>query len=134
MSNIPTIKKQLLKLQKNAYSVYSKFPVASILIDKQNNEYFGVNVENSSYGLTMCAERNAIFSAISSGKKRGEFKEIHLIGGNNESVITPCGACRQVMNEFFDDDVKIIAHSINSETQYTISKLLPYAFDKSKLV
>ena len=89
---------------KYAYVPYSHFPVSAILVTKSGQLYSGVNIENASFGLTNCAERTAIFKAISEGVR--DFSEI-IIYGETEKPISPCGACRQVMAEFFDKDLKV---------------------------
>ncbi|OQY08979.1 MAG: cytidine deaminase, partial [Fusobacteriia bacterium 4572_132] len=90
-------------------------------------KYKGVNVENKSYGLTMCAERNAIFSAVTNGMKK---IKVMVLVGDTEKPITPCGACRQVMAEFSDEDTKIIMSNLKKEYEIvTMLDLLPYAFE-----
>ncbi|MGL4948594.1 MAG: cytidine deaminase [Mycoplasma sp.] len=123
--------KRLVELQKNSYAPYSKYPVACILIDKDNNEFEGVNVENASYGLTICAERNAITTACTNGSY--EFKEVHLICGDDKEIFgTPCGACRQVLAEFMDDEALIISwNNIGQSQTFKFKELLPNCFRKS---
>ena len=113
---------------KFSYAIYSNFKVACILIASngyEKKEFFGVNVENASYGLTICAERVAIFKAISEGYK--ELLELYLVAvnQNGEEVldIMPCGACRQVMKEF-SDNLKIITR----KGEFSIKDLLPFSF------
>lgn len=89
---------------KNAYCPYSKFPVGAVVIGDDCQEYIGCNVENTSYGMTICAERNAIFSAVAHGCKKIEAVVIALPVPN----VGPCGACRSVIDEFADDDGDII--------------------------
>lgn len=123
------MKQKLNELLKDSYSPYSKVKVSSIVITKDGKEYKGVNIENSSFGATICAERSAIFSAISNGSK--EFKEIHLYS-NQEQHLYPCFLCRQVMTEFFDNDTKIFIYSKNSEEvkEETITTLCPNSVTK----
>ena len=97
------MKDKLEKLLDNAYAPYSHFKVACIIKTKDNQEFMGVNVENASYGATICAERSAIVSAISKGYKKGDFKELHVMVSSG-SIGTPCFICRQVISEFFDSD------------------------------
>jgi cytidine deaminase len=113
---------------KFSYAIYSNFKVACILIASngyEKKEFFGVNIENASYGLTICAERVAIFKAISEGYK--ELLELYLVAlnKNNEEVydIMPCGACRQVISEF-SDNLKIITR----KGEFYIKDLLPLGF------
>ena len=105
---------------------YSHFPVSAILVTKSGQLYSGVNIENASFGLTNCAERTAIFKAISEGVR--DFSEI-IIYGETEKPISPCGACRQVMAEFFDKDLKVtLVAKDKSTVVMTVGELLPYSF------
>ncbi|WP_029186687.1 cytidine deaminase [Streptococcus suis] len=109
-----------------AYVPYSKFPVSAVLVAKAGEIFTGVNIENASFGLTNCAERTAIFKAISEGVK--DFSEI-IIYGETEKPISPCGACRQVMAEFFDKDLKVtLVAKDKSTVEMTVGELLPYSF------
>lgn len=108
----------------NAYVPYSGFPVGAVVITKNGRIFTGCNIENSSYGLTICAERVAIFSAISSGER--EIEKLVVVADTVEPV-SPCGACRQVMSEFGDFEV-ILANLAGKYTTTRVSKLLPYAF------
>ena len=111
---------------KYAYVPYSHFPVSAILVTKSGELYSGVNIENASFGLTNCAERTAIFKAISEGVR--DFSEI-IIYGETEKPISPCGACRQVMAEFFDKDLKVTLVAKDKWTVVmTVGELLPYSF------
>ena len=91
------LKKAAEDVLKNAYSPYSKVSVAAAVLTKAGNIYTGVNIENSSYGLTVCAERNAIGAAITNGEK--DFTEMAIVT-NSVLVKSPCGSCRQVIFEF----------------------------------
>lgn len=120
---------------KNSYALYSNYNVGASLLCKNGNVYKGCNVENVSYSLTNCAERTALFSAISNGEK--EFEAICIVGGKN-GVITdyamPCGACRQALTEFCDENFKVyVGISENDIKEFTLGELLPYSFNKSKL-
>ncbi|WP_312221915.1 cytidine deaminase [Streptococcus parasuis] len=111
---------------KYAYVPYSHFPVSAILVTKSGELYSGVNIENASFGLTNCAERTALFKAISEGVR--DFSEI-IIYGETEKPISPCGACRQVMAEFFDKDLKVtLVAKDKSTVVMTVGELLPYSF------
>ncbi|HEM6204434.1 TPA: cytidine deaminase [Streptococcus suis] len=115
-----------VKNSQKAYVPYSKFPVSAVLIAKTEEIFTGVNIENASFGLTNCAERTAIFKAISEGVK--DFSEI-IIYGETEKPISPCGACRQVMAEFFDKDLKVtLVAKDKSTVEMTVGELLPYSF------
>jgi len=109
----------------NAYAPYSKFRVAAVLFGEEGL-FTGVNVENASYGLTVCAERVAIFKAISEGKRKFEKMLIYTPG--QESLPYPCGACRQVMAEFFPEDFTVIVVNDREEEQFTLGELLPFNF------
>lgn len=114
---------------KNSYSPYSKFKVSAVLETKEGEIYTGVNIENASYPAGICAERVAIFKAISEGKK--DFKRLVLIAeaNNKLKIAYPCGICRQVLNEFKTNDFEIIvASSISNYKVYNIDELLPYSF------
>lgn len=120
---------------KNSYAPYSNYNVGAALLCKSGNVYKGCNIENASYSLTNCAERTALFSAISNGEK--EFEAIFIVGGKNcviADYAMPCGACRQVLAEFCDADFKVfIGINENDIKEYNLSELLPFSFDKSKL-
>ena len=101
------------KALEKAYVPYSKFPVAALLVDDQGRKHIGVNVENASYGLGICAERNVIPTAVTEGMKK--IKVLVVTGGTPEPI-SPCGACRQVISEFSDEDTVIIL--TNRERKY----------------
>jgi cytidine deaminase len=113
------------QVQQNAYVPYSHFPVGAALLSARQNVYTGVNVENSSYGLTVCAERNAVFKAISEGET--EFEAI-AVAGNAEGFTYPCGACRQVLAEFAPQMRVILCDTDNNIKVYNLSELLPQMF------
>lgn len=124
-----------IEATKNSYVPYSNFRVGAALLCKDGSIYTGCNIENSSYGMTCCAERTAIFKAVSEGVKDFEAIAIAAVKDNKAEDPTPCGACRQVMSEFcssdfnivrvidFDDNRKVTNYSIN-----TLDSLLPLAF------
>ena len=123
--------KEVNTVLEKAYVPYSKFPVAALLIDDNNNKHVGVNVENASYGLGICAERNVIPTAVTQGMKK--IKVLVVTGGTPEPI-SPCGACRQVISEFSDEDTIIIL--TNKEEKYNIwniKDLLPYSFGPNDL-
>ena len=116
----------------NAYAPYSGFKVGAAILTKSNKVYTGCNIENSSFSATICAERTAIFKAISEGEK--EFVSIAIIAQKDDKMLSvpPCGICLQVMSEFCDNNFDVILAS--SETEYKIFKLsdlLPNCFCKS---
>lgn len=113
-------------VSQQAYVPYSHFPVSAVLVTKDDQIYTGVNIENASFGLTNCGERTAIFKAVSEGAR--EFKEL-IIYGQTERPISPCGACRQVMAEFFEPDLPVTLVSKDKSTVVmTVKELLPYSF------
>ena len=119
-----------LKARENAYAPYSKYRVGAALLDKNGHVFLGCNVENASYGATICAERSAFSSAVSQGA--AEFEAIAIVGGHNEAVsdyASPCGICRQVMAELCDKDFKIILFDGKNEKVFTLNELLPQAFN-----
>ena len=93
---------KLMKLAENSYSPYSHYRVATIVVMKDGKEFVGVNVENSAYGSSICAERSAILAAISNGYKKGDFKEMHCLCADSNKISTSCFGCRQVIVEFFE--------------------------------
>lgn len=120
---------------KNSYAPYSKYNVGAVLVCKNGNTYKGCNIENASYSLTNCAERTALFSAISNGER--EFEAICIVGGRNSKITDyamPCGACRQALAEFCDMDFRVYV-GVNEDNinEYKLDDLLPYSFDKCKL-
>lgn len=115
-----------VEVSQQAYVPYSHFPVSAVLVTKDDQIYTGVNIENASFGLTNCGERTAIFKAVSEGAR--EFKEL-IIYGQTERPISPCGACRQVMAEFFEPDLPVTLVSKDKSTVVmTVKELLPYSF------
>lgn len=115
-----------IKASEHAYIPYSHFPVGAALVTKDGKVFQGCNIENASFGLTNCAERTAIFKAVSEGCR--DFQEIAIFG-KTEQPVSPCGACRQVMVEFFEQDAKVILISKNGQTvEMTVAELLPYSF------
>ncbi len=125
MNNYKKILELATKATKNSYSPYSKFKVGAALLCKDGSIYTGCNVENMSYPLGNCAERTAIFKAVSEGNR--EFEAIAIVGSANDDMSVPCypcGACRQVMAEFCDNDFKIVL----ADRILTLEELLPYTF------
>ena len=109
-----------------AYVPYSEFPVGAALLSKDGEIYQGCNIENASYGLSNCAERTAIFKAVSEGTRA--FDKL-VITGDTEGPISPCGACRQVISEFCSPDMPVILTNIRGDIQETtVGELLPGAF------
>ena len=119
------------KVLKKAYSPYSKVRVGAALELKNGKIVTGCNVENASYGGTVCAERVAVFKAISDGQNK--FKRIFILS-NMPDAFPPCGFCRQVLAEFCDSDMPVIYENLKGETyEYTLGELLPHSFGKEHL-
>ena len=121
--------RQLLDMAKNAmkysYSPYSHFAVGACVLMKDGSVFTGCNIENSSFGATNCAERTAIFKAVSEGRK--EFAKIAIVSSSGLKTY-PCGICRQVMSEFFKGNEQIILENAGEIIKYTIDYLLPDSF------
>ena len=119
-----------------AYAPYSRFQVGAAVLASSGNVYSGANVENSSYGATVCAERNAIFAAVNAGERK--LVAIAVCGGK-DGVVTdycpPCGVCRQVMREFCDpDEFKVlVVKSADEYKAFTLAELLPESFGPEAL-
>ena len=119
-----------LKERESAKAFFSNFKVGAILVTKNNNIYSGCNIEISSYGLTICAERVAIFKAVSEGEQK--FKSI-FIASDSEKITPPCGACRQVLWELAGDIEVIMINRDGKYEKVMLSELLPLSFDKTYL-
>jgi cytidine deaminase len=115
------------------YVPYSKFKVGAALLMKNGDVILGANIENSSYGLSMCAERNALYHARLQGYQKHDIHSLAVIGDTKEPI-SPCGACRQVMSELMPSSTPVY---LGSKTltikKTTTTELLPYAFDGSEL-
>lgn len=118
------------RVRERAYVPYSEYPVGAAVQAKSGRIYSGCNVENASYGLTICAERAAIFKAISEGEK--EFSALAVVTSNGG---TPCGACRQVLFEFSPKDTLVIIADTSGRVHhtYTIGELLADGFGPAHL-
>jgi len=127
------MKEELIKLLECAYAPYSNFQVSCIIEMKDGKFIPGVNVENASYGGTICAERNAITTAISMGYNKGDFKKIYVMV-SGEKLSTPCFMCRQVITEFFEKDSEVVLMGRDGESKtILVSELCPYPFDSNDL-
>lgn len=120
---------------KNSYAPYSNYNVGAVLLTKNGDIYRGCNIENASYSVTNCAERTALFNAVSVGER--EFSAICIVGGKNGEITDyamPCGICRQALAEFCDSDFKVyVGKSEDDIKEFTLGELLPCSFEKSKL-
>ncbi len=115
-----------IEVREKAYAKYSNFKVGAVIVDQDGNIHKGINVENGSYGLTNCAERTAIFAGVTNGMKK--IKTLVVVGDTSEAI-SPCGACRQVMSEFSDEDTIIILGNLKKDYKiFTMEEILPYGF------
>ncbi len=113
------------KAKENAYSPYSGFKVGATILTKDGNTIDGCNVENAAYGSTMCAERTAIYKAVSMGYKPGDFQAISIASSGDN--FSPCGACRQVISEF-GTDIDLVYKWNDKIVVEKLKTLLPYSF------
>ena len=122
---------QAIQARENAYAPYSQFRVGAALLAKGGKIYQGCNVENAAYGETVCAERVALYKAVSEGER--QFSAIAIVGGKDELVFCPpCGACRQVLSQFCSPEFCIITFDGKSTDEHTLGSLLPYTFTKAE--
>jgi len=120
--------KEAIKGREYSYSPYSKFKVGAAVLTKDNKIYYGANIENSSFGLTNCAERNAVFNAYCHGEKKENLVAIAIVADCDRPV-SPCGACRQVLSELLPSNAKIYLSNLKLEIKETsVEELLPYSF------
>ena len=125
-----------IEAKKNAYAPYSGFYVGAALLTKSGKIYTGINIESASYSPTNCAERTALFKAVSEGER--EFAAIAIAGskpGATPEYVYPCGVCRQMLNEFADNDlIVVIAKSEDDYRVHTFGELFPHGFGPKDLV
>lgn len=120
--------------RKFAYTPYSHFKVGAALLTKSGKLYTGCNIENSSYTPTVCAERTAVFKAVSEGES--DFAVIAVVGGKEENPLefcSPCGVCRQVLAEFCGEDFRILLGNPDKFQSYSVDEILPFSFTKKDL-
>jgi cytidine deaminase len=129
-STIETLIEKAFGMLDFAYVPYSRYTVGAALLAKNGNIYTGCNIENVTFGATNCAERTAVFKAVSEGVK--DFKAIAVVGGPQKKITgwcTPCGICRQVLREFCDKDfIFILAKSKSEYKIMTMDEILPESF------
>jgi cytidine deaminase len=113
---------QAIEVAGRAYAPYSRFHVGAVLVGKDGRTFAGCNVENISYGLTICGERNAVFAAVAAGCR--EFSKIVIVADTEEPA-SPCGACRQVLAEFNPDLEIVLANFRGKSLNFRLSELLP---------
>jgi len=114
-----------VKAKENAYAPYSNFCVGAALLSKSGKVYTGCNVENASFGATNCAERTAVFKAVSEGET--EFEKIAIVSSSDEFTY-PCGICRQVLSEFMTDGSIVLYSEKEGIKEIDIKEILPYGF------
>ncbi len=119
-----------LAVREHAHSPFSQFKVGAALADESGRIFTGCNVENATYGLTMCAERVAVFKAISEGARR--FVRM-VVAADTETPTPPCGACRQILWEFCQDAELTLVNLHGKQETMTIKELFPRPFDASFL-
>lgn len=129
--------RKAIEARKNAYALYSNFKVGAALLTKNGKIFQGCNIESASFTPTICAERTAIFKAVSEGKTN--FIAITIVGGKtgektNISNSLLCGVCRQVMREFSNDLKIIVAASENDFGEYSLDEILPHSFGPGALI
>ena len=125
--------KKAEEARKLSYSPYSHFAVGAALLCKDGRVFIGTNVENSSYPLCMCAERNALYNAMMNGVKKEDMVALALTADTDEPC-SPCGACRQVISEIFPKNAPIYMANLKGDVkETTIEELLPFAFSSDDL-
>ena len=123
-----------MEAREMSYAPYSGFRVGAALVGKSGKIYKGCNVENAAYSPTNCAERTAVFKAVSEGER--EFTAIAIVGGMDEAIAdfcAPCGVCRQVLAEFCDKDFRLVLGNPDNLKVYSFEEILPFAFGKADL-
>ncbi len=122
-----------IEARKLSYSPYSNFKVGAALLCKDGKVFLGANVENSSYPLCMCAERNALYNAMMNGYKKSDFISL-AIAADTDEPCSPCGACRQVISELFPREGEIVLANLKGDIKSSnIEELLPFAFSGDDL-
>ncbi len=120
-----------VEARERAYAPYSRFTVGAALLSADGHVYVGCNVENVSFGATCCAERTALFKAISTGEKVGSFVALVVVADTQEPV-TPCGMCRQVMVELCSPEMPLMLANMRGELSWTSNReLMPLAFART---
>jgi len=131
MYNKKELVQKAIEAKSKAIATYSQFHVGAALLTEDDKIILGANIENASYGLTICAERTAVFTALLNGERK--FRAI-AIAGDSENYISPCGACRQILSEFCGKDLYVIMVNKNGKTKTVkMKELLPYSFGEEYL-
>ena len=125
--------KKAIDARSLSYSPYSHFPVGAACLTKSGEVFLGANIENSSYPLCMCGERNALYNAYMHGFKKDDLAAL-VICADTDTPCSPCGACRQVISELFPEDAPIILTNLKGDIKETnVKELLPFAFSGEDL-
>lgn len=133
ITNQELVEKAKEAMQK-AYAPYSKCKVGAALLTKDGQIFLGCNIENAAYSPSNCAERTAIFKAVSEGVTA--FEKIAVVGGMNGKlggIFPPCGVCRQVLAEFCDDDFVILLGTKDGYEEHTLGEMLPFTFREDRM-
>ncbi len=128
--NYDELVKKAVEAKQKAHAPYSNFHVGAALLTEDDKIYSGCNIETASYSLTICAERTAIFKAVSEGERK--FKAI-AVAGDTDDFISPCGACRQVISDLCGNVDVILINGKNEHKIIKASELLPFAFSDKDL-
>ncbi len=130
MSSSESLIQAAIQARERAHAPFSKFKVGAALEDETGNVFTGCNIENATYGLTICAERVAVFKAISEGARK--FKRIAVVA-DTDSLTPPCGACRQILWEFCGDAALTLANLTGQVETLSLKEIFPRPFDASYL-
>lgn len=134
MTDYKALMIQAEEARERSYSPYSRYRVGAALLTKSGKVFTGCNIENAAFTPTNCAERTAIFKAVSEGER--EFRAIAVVGGREGEAAdfcAPCGVCRQVLAEFCDDNFEIVLGNAEKYEVYTLGTLLPFSFTGKNL-
>ena len=133
MTDLKTLREEASKSRELSYSPYSKFAVGAVIITKDGRIFRGANIENASYPLSICAERTAIFNAYLAGVRQEEIEVLALIA-DSPAIVSPCGACRQVMSEMLAPTTPVVLFTTGGkQKETTVAELLPLAFNKGNM-
>ena len=132
MKEYQDILDRAFEAMENAYAPYSNYHVGACVLTKDNKYFLGANIENASYGLTNCAERNAIFQAYSNGYRKNDIEAIAIVS-EGKTLATPCGACRQVLVELLERHTPIVLSNHKIDKITNIEELLPMSFTEEDL-
>lgn len=126
------MREELKEIIKRAYIPYYDYAVAAMVVMKDGHKFYGANIENASFGASMCAERIAIFEAIVNGYHKGDFKSL-VVMVNDDKLAFPCFLCRQVISEVVNMDCELILMNQTKEEHYKMSDIIVHPFDSENL-